>query len=143
MSHLDVIRAHLICAREGYAVHVICGGECTPSSPVAGKYWCEKCEADVAFGSVAEVTSAAEWYQRDVAWLLSLVDALKREADVAHDCGQSGVCALPPGCARHWEERNRELVRKLDAWRTSVESAFGAESDLARELGIDLESEET
>lgn len=29
------------------------------------------------------------------------------------DCGQDGVCKLAPGCNRHWEERNRELVRAL------------------------------
>ena len=33
------------------------------------------------------------------------------------DCGQDGVCKLSPGCNRHWEERNRELVRQRDeAW---------------------------
>ena len=33
------------------------------------------------------------------------------------DCGQDGVCKLSPGCDRHWEERNRELVRERDeAW---------------------------
>ena len=29
------------------------------------------------------------------------------------DCGQDGVQASP-GCNRHWEERNRELVRERD-----------------------------
>jgi hypothetical protein len=28
----------------------------------------------------------------------------------ARDCGQDGPCATPPGCQRHWEERNRELL---------------------------------
>lgn len=40
-----------------------------------------------------------------------------REESVLRDCGQRGVCRTPPGCARHWEERNRELVRERDeAW---------------------------
>lgn len=26
------------------------------------------------------------------------------------DCEQDGVCATPPGCERHWSERNGELV---------------------------------
>ena len=33
------------------------------------------------------------------------------------DCGQDGVCKLSPGCNRHLEEWNRELVRQRDeAW---------------------------
>jgi len=40
-----------------------------------------------------------------------------QEETVLRDCGQRGVCRTPPGCARHWEERNRELVRQRDeAW---------------------------
>ena len=30
------------------------------------------------------------------------------------DCGQNGVCALSPGCIRHWQERNREIVSQLE-----------------------------
>ena len=30
------------------------------------------------------------------------------------DCGQDGVCAIAPGCNRHWLERNRELVSQLE-----------------------------
>lgn len=40
------------------------------------------------------------------------------------DCGQHGVCRTPPGCARHWEERNRELageVQRLTA-RVAIQS---------------------
>ena len=33
------------------------------------------------------------------------------------DCGQDGPCAKAPGCARHWQERNRELVAELAAAR--------------------------
>lgn len=31
------------------------------------------------------------------------------------DCGQDGVCAIAPGCLRHWKERAAELVRERDA----------------------------
>jgi len=49
----------------------------------------------------------------------------KALAEPLLDCGQDVVCKTPPGCARHWEERNRELVTaaavdpiaKLEAWR--------------------------
>lgn len=40
-----------------------------------------------------------------------------QEEIVLRDCGQRGVCRTPPGCARHWEERNRELVRELEEAR--------------------------
>lgn len=33
-----------------------------------------------------------------------------RQRDEARDCGQEGVCAIAPGCQRHWAERNRELT---------------------------------
>ena len=40
-----------------------------------------------------------------------------RQRSEIEDCGQDGVCKLSPGCNRHWEERNRELVRQRDeAW---------------------------
>lgn len=37
------------------------------------------------------------------------------------DCGQDAVCAISPGCARHWEERNRELVAERDQLRAEAE----------------------
>ncbi len=47
-----------------------------------------------------------------------------KEETVLRDCGQHGVCRTPPGCARHWEERNRELageVQRLTA-RVAIQS---------------------
>ena len=42
------------------------------------------------------------------------------------NCGQDSVCATPPGCARHWEERNRELIAERDEalrdWRGEREA---------------------
>ena len=46
---------------------------------------------------------------------------LERERDEARDCGQEGVCANPPGCHRHWLERNRELVRERDEARKAAQ----------------------
>ena len=39
-------------------------------------------------------------------------------------CGQEGeVCATPPGCMRHWEQRVRELLDEVDAARAIYEMA--------------------
>jgi len=43
-----------------------------------------------------------------------------KEETVLRDCGQRGVCRTPPGCARHWEERNRELVRENEILRSNI-----------------------
>ena len=43
--------------------------------------------------------------------------SLIRQRSEIEDCGQDGVCRLAPGCNRHWEERNRELVRELEETR--------------------------
>ena len=37
---------------------------------------------------------------------------LVRKLDQLSDCGQDGVCAISPGCVRHWAQRNHELVLK-------------------------------
>jgi hypothetical protein len=49
-------------------------------------------------------------------------NAVIEERNAARDCGQEGVCATPPGCQRHWEERNRELVRERDEARDLADS---------------------
>lgn len=46
-----------------------------------------------------------------------------QDETVLRDCGQRGVCRTPPGCARHWEERNRELVRENETIRCEVRDA--------------------
>lgn len=53
---------------------------------------------------------------------------------VLRDCGQRGVCRTPPGCARHWEERNRELVRENEVLRSTIESMAMRIERLAGEL---------
>jgi hypothetical protein len=38
------------------------------------------------------------------------------------DCGQDGPCAKAPGCNRHWEERNGELVREVRDLQSQLEA---------------------
>lgn len=42
---------------------------------------------------------------------------------ILRDCGQKGVCRTPPGCARHWEERNRELVRDISNLHAAMDES--------------------
>lgn len=42
----------------------------------------------------------------------------------ALDCGQEGVCVLSPGCCRHWEERNQELVNERNEARELLAKVF-------------------
>lgn len=49
------------------------------------------------------------------------------------DCGQDGPCATAPGCARHWAERNAELVRERDEARARADEVE-RQHDLARSL---------
>lgn len=44
----------------------------------------------------------------------------------AEDCGQDGVCAIAPGCQRHWADHNRELVAERDAYRAALAELAGA-----------------
>lgn len=41
------------------------------------------------------------------------VAQLRADLATVKDCGQEVVCAITPGCLRHWELRNRELVAEL------------------------------
>lgn len=50
------------------------------------------------------------------------------------DCGQDGVCAIAPGCNRHWEERTRELA----AERERLNAIAYGESERAEELEAEL-----
>jgi uncharacterized coiled-coil protein SlyX len=55
----------------------------------------------------AEISAAKAW---------ASLREVKHGSGMPLDCGQDGVCATPPGCMRHWEERNRELASKLRHW---------------------------
>ena len=57
-----------------------------------------------------------------------------REESVLRDCGQRGVCRTPPGCARHWEERNRELVRENETLRSNSDHLSSENASLASQV---------
>ena len=57
-----------------------------------------------------------------------------REETVLRDCGQRGACRTPPGCARHWEERNRELVRENEVLRSNSDHLSSENASLARQV---------
>lgn len=57
---------------------------------------------------------------RSNAWAHLELELCDKEETVLRDCGQRGVCRTPPGCARHWEERTRELVRENEVLRANI-----------------------
>jgi len=57
-----------------------------------------------------------------------------QEETVLRDCGQRGVCRTPPGCARHWEERNRELVRENATLRSNSDHLSSENASLASQV---------
>jgi hypothetical protein len=57
-----------------------------------------------------------------------------QEETVLRDCGQRGVCRTPPGCARHWEERNRELVRENEVLRSNSDHLSSENASLSRQV---------
>lgn len=66
-----------------------------------------------------------------------------QEETVLRDCGQRGVCRTPPGCARHWEERNRELARENEVLRSNsdhISSENAALSRLVDSMAMRIES---
>jgi hypothetical protein len=60
--------------------------------------------------------------------------AATAEARVAElrDCGQHGVCVLSPGCCRHWEERNLELLTERDEARARLAEVERERDNAAR-----------
>lgn len=57
-----------------------------------------------------------------------------QEETVLRDCGQRGVCRTPPGCARHWEERNRELLRENEVLRANCNHLSSENASLSRQV---------
>ena len=57
-----------------------------------------------------------------------------QEETVLRDCGQRGVCRTPPGCALHWEERNRELVRENEVLRSNSDHLRSENASLASQV---------
>lgn len=60
--------------------------------------------------------------------------AWREEQAATITCGQRGVCRTPPGCARHWEERNRELVRENEVLRSNCDHLSSENASLARQV---------
>lgn len=58
-------------------------------------------------------------YNRETTTCSGALPRIRQRSEI-EDCGQDGVCKLSPGCNRHWEERNRELVRELEEIRAFV-----------------------
>lgn len=58
-----------------------------------------------------------------------------RQRSEIEDCGQDGgVCKLSPGCNRHWEERNRELLRENEVLRSNSDHLSSENASLARQV---------
>lgn len=87
-ARLALVRAHLECARQGYAVHVSCFGECTWSDDTED-YYCHRCDKRVPFGSVCD-PPGHDYYESDVSFLLDLIEAERRANAhaIAELCGQ-------------------------------------------------------
>lgn len=47
---------------------------------------------------------------------------------------QRRVCRTPPGCARHWEERNRELVRENEVLRSNSDHLSSENASLVSQV---------
>lgn len=76
---IDRIDATLECASSGYAVHVGCGGECTPTSSHSGVYICHRCDRKAPRDFVVERCGESQWakrYERDVRMLRDLLSEL-------------------------------------------------------------------
>ena len=60
-------------------------------------------------------------YDREQTTCSGALPKIRQRSEI-EDCGQDGVCRLSPGCNRHWEERNRELVRQVESMAMRIES---------------------
>lgn len=63
-------------------------------------------------------------YDRETTTCSGALPKIRQRSEI-EDCGQDGVCRLSPGCNRHWEERNRELVRERDEARALLVTPDG------------------
>lgn len=52
------------------------------------------------------------------------------------DCGQDGVCAIAPGCIRHFAERGNELVGERDDLRAELATAANVTRVLSEEKEV-------
>lgn len=66
-----------------------------------------------------------------------LHEAESRLASIGN-CGQETVCATPPGCMRHWEMRNRELLGELNSSRAKYDLYRARAETMVQSLRADL-----
>lgn len=92
--------------------------------------------AEVVRITAAGDIEAKSWeaMSAEIARLTAELAAARAEVN----CGQDGPCVKAPGCARHWQERNRELADELAAARAvpaDVEALVKDAVDGALEAG--------
>lgn len=69
-------------------------------------------------------------YNRDTTTCSGALPKIRQRSEI-EDCGQDGVCKLSPGCNRHWEERNRELLRENEVLRSNSDHLSSENAGLA------------
>ena len=72
-------------------------------------------------------------YDRETTTCSGALPKIRQRSDI-EDCGQDGVCKLSPGCSRHWEERNRELVRENEVLRSNSDHLSSENASLSRQV---------
>lgn len=72
-------------------------------------------------------------YDRETTTCSGALPKIRQRSEI-EDCGQDGVCRLSPGCNRHWEERNRELVRENEVLRSNSDHLSSENASLASQV---------
>lgn len=72
-------------------------------------------------------------YNRETTTCRGALPTIRQRSEI-EDCGQDGVCALSPGCNRHWEERNRELVRENEVLRSNSDHLSSENASLSSQV---------
>ena len=85
-------------------------------------------------GEIAALVGSINAAHSDIAEKEATIARLTALLNAARDCGQADVCATPPGCQRHWEERNRELAAQLAEEQDAQRGAWAALCDRTAEL---------
>ena len=72
-------------------------------------------------------------YDREQTTCSGALPKIRQRSEI-EDCGQDGVCRLSPGCNRHWEERNRELVRENEVLRSNSDHLSSENASLSGQV---------
>ena len=72
-------------------------------------------------------------YDRETRTCSGALPKIRQRSEI-EDCGQDGVCKLSPGCNRHWEERNRELLRENEVLRSNSDHLSSENASLAGQV---------